>query len=245
MGHLRIVPREEWGATVPTFVPMPPGAKKKLFLHHTVTRPTADPFADMRHIEEIGRQKFGRFSYNYVVHNPMGVVMEGAGFTIGAHTAGHNSTALSICIIGNFQIHTLYESTKESILWLYDELVDLGQLTRDAYVRPHSAVKGTACPGNAVRLWLPEFIEKSHNIDYDWFAMATLEDLKTAIRETRTESTYVMAIEGKQYLCDESLRLASYIPDETSLQKLVMMFGARPSIPVGEFHSKFEVDNDQ
>lgn len=240
---MEIIEREEWGASVPTFVPMK-GPVGKLFLHHSVTEATFNAFADMKKVERIGAERFGRFSYNYVVHPPTGLVLEGAGFTIGAHTAGHNSTALSICTIGNFQTDFFGRMPQEAILWLFDELVRRGELKRDAFIRPHSAVKQTACPGLHIKNWIPEFIARVSEPDFDWFAMATLQDLKDALRQVQKESTYVMAVEGRQYLVDESIRLASYISDPAVLKKLAVMFGTKPGMVRSEFEAKFEVDDD-
>lgn len=76
----------------------------------------------------------------------------------------------------------------------------------------------------------------------EWDEMATKDEIKDALREVFEEITYVMAVDGKQYLCDERLRLASYIPDHATLTKLVGMYGVRDSIPAGEFRGRFEVD---
>lgn len=70
------------------------------------------------------------------------------------------------------------------------------------------------------------------------------DEIKDALREVLAEAdTYVMAVEGRQYLCDEGLRIASYIPDPTSLSKLAAMYGTRPAMPTGEFRAAFVVDD--
>ena len=78
-----------------------------------------------------------------------------------------------------------------------------------------------------------------------WDEVATKDEIKDAFREVLTEpaNTYVMAVEGRQYLVDERLRLASYIPDNPSLQKLVGMYGTRPGITRNELRARFEVDD--
>lgn len=57
-----IVSRARWGATAALGPAMRLPARE-LWLHHSVTTATGTPAADMRTIERIGVQRFGRFSY--------------------------------------------------------------------------------------------------------------------------------------------------------------------------------------
>lgn len=154
----RIVPRSEWGATAgrgPRML-LPVGT---LYLHHTVTTPTGDPYADMRTVERIGRQRFGIFSYSYAVH-PDGTCMEGAGDTRGAHTGGHNSTSLAVVLIGNYETSRPTDAQIATVGQLRGDLVARRRLTAGHRFRPHRAVKQTACPGrhavDAMHLMTPD-----------------------------------------------------------------------------------------
>lgn len=122
-----------------------------VFVHHSVT--AVDSLgADMLELERIGRARFGRFSYSYVGH-PDGVA-EGAALTVGAHTAGHNSTALGYCFAGNYSERQLSARQVRDFREWRRLMVDCGALTPHHAVRPHQAVKATACPGaNVLASW--------------------------------------------------------------------------------------------
>lgn len=123
---------------------------RSLFVHHSVTAATGDPVRDMRAIERIGRERFGRFSYSYAAH-PDGALLEGAGTTIGAHTAGHNSAHLAVVLIGNYERDDPTAVQLEAVAQLTAHLVEAGRLVAsdggDVLIRPHRAVAQTACPG--------------------------------------------------------------------------------------------------
>jgi hypothetical protein len=130
-------------------------------VHHSVTivdddgiyHATGDVAADMREIERIGKQRFGRFPYCYCGH-PSGVVAVGAGLSIGAHTAGFNSTTLGYCFIGNYDIAALSTAQIRAFQQWRADMVAIGALTPDHYVQPHQARKQTACPGrHTMAVW--------------------------------------------------------------------------------------------
>jgi N-acetylmuramoyl-L-alanine amidase len=125
-----------------------------IFIHHSVTTPTNDPAADARSLDRIGRQRFGRFSYSYVIH-PSGVVLEGAGDTVGAHTSGHNSTSLGICFIGNFENQDPTDAALDACNDLIRVLKFGGLVAPRPKVRAHRAVKTTACPGGRLNALVP------------------------------------------------------------------------------------------
>lgn len=122
-----------------------PGAPD-VFLHHTVSSVTGDPCRDAKIVEAIGISRFGRISYSYVIH-PSGVVLEGAGLAIGAHTLDHNSASFGLALIGNYEAT---DPTPEQVASLIDTINLLrlaGHLARFPNIRPHSDLKATACPG--------------------------------------------------------------------------------------------------
>jgi peptidoglycan hydrolase-like protein with peptidoglycan-binding domain len=123
-------------------------------VHHSVTiadddsdyHATGDVIADMREIERIGRARFGLFSYSYCGH-PSGWVGEGAGLTIGAHTAGWNSTTFGYCFIGNYDVHNLTDSQVAAFNGWRALMVGNGWLSPTHWIEPHRVRKATACPG--------------------------------------------------------------------------------------------------
>jgi hypothetical protein len=142
-----VIPRSVWGATVPTGPAMrlPVG---ELWLHHSVTQLTDDPFADMRVIERVGRQRFGRFSYSWAYHARHRLLLEGAGDTVGAHTANRNSTSLGLVLIGNFDALDLTAENIADLRWSIDWLKGTNRLRAGTYpTGGHRDLKSTACPG--------------------------------------------------------------------------------------------------
>lgn len=150
---MHIVSRDQWGARAPVSGIWVKTPVSKLYVHHSVTVPGASPYADMRRIDDIGRERFGRFSYSYAIH-PFGTVMEGAGERVGAHTANQNSTSLGIVFIGNYETDKLTPEAIRAFRELRQELVVRGAVKPVHQVAPHRAVKSTACPGaDVMRHW--------------------------------------------------------------------------------------------
>lgn len=144
---LTIRMRSWWGATAPIGLGMILPVDE-VWLHHSVTQLTADPTADMRAIERVGVQRFGRISYSWAYHRPSRTLLEGAGDTVGAHTAGRNSTSLGLVLIGNYDQADLDDvavsDLGEALRWL----VDTGRLQPGSYpTGGHRDLKQTACPG--------------------------------------------------------------------------------------------------
>jgi len=127
---------------------------RRVFIHHTVTSATSDPYADMRAVEAIGLARFGLHSYSYNVH-PSGTVLEGAGDQVGAHTGSANSTSLAVCAIGNYEAHDVTGPLVSGFVACIGWLIDTGRATHDAALLPHSDVYATACPGSHLRSQIP------------------------------------------------------------------------------------------
>lgn len=145
---MRIVPRHEWGASSRSL----PAAEMRLpasqvFIHHSVTAVTPDPYLDTRTIEAVGIQRFNQFSYSYVIANT-GEIMEGCGLKRGAHTARWNSTSFGICHIGNYDERNPKAQQLDSTRWLISELTRKGVLLPGADILGHHDVAATACPGS-------------------------------------------------------------------------------------------------
>ena len=84
------VPRADWGARHSA------GRKKmqmgisEIVIHHTVTSVRKDPCLNMRIVEDVLHQRGLAPGYSFTV-DPSGIVLEGAGHMVGAHTGGRNS----------------------------------------------------------------------------------------------------------------------------------------------------------
>jgi hypothetical protein len=139
--------RKQWGMPGPLGPKM--ASSNGLWLHHSVTKATADPVRDARQIANIGIQRFGRMSYSFVVH-PDGTILEGQNGHVGAHTRGQNSTTQAICCVGNFETDPVTAEMVASIRLLVRDFGPLLGGHRDA---PGAA---TACPGRNLQGRLPE-----------------------------------------------------------------------------------------
>jgi hypothetical protein len=146
---VRIVPRAEWGASsrsLPATAMRLPASQ--VFIHHSVTSVTPDPYLDMRTIEAVGISRFNQFSYSFVVHPHDGEIMEGCGLKRGAHTARWNSTSFGVCFAGNYDERAPKVQQLDATRWLISELTRQGHLLPGADVMGHHDVSATACPGS-------------------------------------------------------------------------------------------------
>ena len=146
-----IISRETWkakGASLPTVAMRLPATQ--VFIHHSVTEVTDDPYADARSVEAVGLQRFGQFSYSYLIHPRDGEILEGCGLMRGAHTAQRNSTSFGICWVGNYQERAPKVQQVDATRWLIAWLTSAGHLIPGADILPHRDVYATACPGSKV-----------------------------------------------------------------------------------------------
>ena len=86
-----------------------------------------------------------------------GIAKQGDGYAVqtgrslimpGAHCPGHNSTALGVCLVGDFTT----EAPPAAQLWVAADLcADLCRRfdVRATHIRPHRAFRKTECPGRA------------------------------------------------------------------------------------------------
>lgn len=148
---MSIIARSVWGAkpaSLPSIGMRLPATQ--VYIHHSVTPVTSDPYTDMRTIEAVGLQRFGQFSYSYNIHPHDGEILEGCGLMRGAHTAQRNSTSFGICWIGNYEERAPKVQQIESTRWLIAWLTRAGHLVPGADILPHSSVYATACPGHNI-----------------------------------------------------------------------------------------------
>lgn len=157
---LEIIDRKDWGATeADGFYNRKVGRLDK-FLHHTVTTQLSASAkqsteeSEMRGLERTGQQRFGGgISYTFVVF-PSGRVYEGHSVgRVGAHTKGHNSTAVGIALAGNYEINSLTVAQVAAVAMLLNEGVKRGWWTENKLDGGHRDTKATACPGkNAYKM---------------------------------------------------------------------------------------------
>lgn len=143
-----IIARSVWGAK-PASLPKTPMRlpATQVFIHHSVTPVSPDPYADMRIIEAIGLQRFGQFSYSYCVHPRDGEILEGCGLLRGAHTSQRNSTSFGICWVGNYEERAPKIQQIDATRQLIHDLTEQGHLLPGADIIGHRDVYSTACPG--------------------------------------------------------------------------------------------------
>lgn len=157
-----IVPIGVWGGT-PAGRPIMRLPAVALWVHHSVTIPTADAFADFRTVDRIHQQNLGGVAYSYLIH-PNGMIGEGQGTNIGAHTLNWNDRSFGVCFIGNFMDVDPSPESISSFRWLRDDLASCGLLEAGIYpTGGHRDAPGnsTACPGNLLEAALPE-LRKPH-----------------------------------------------------------------------------------
>jgi N-acetylmuramoyl-L-alanine amidase-like protein len=123
---------------------------KEVWCHHSVTSVTGNPMADMRQLQQVAfSRKFSDVSYSYAIH-PSGVVLEGRGLAVGAHTAGRNSKSFGVCLIGDYSKRVVTDAQVDSIRQLVAHLIERGALNPGLYpTGGHRQAPGaaTACPG--------------------------------------------------------------------------------------------------
>lgn len=192
----QIIRRAEWGASSGRGPAMPNRPAEDAFMHHSVTRATSDPHRDMRVIEDVGVSRFGRFSYSWAYHPPAGLWLEGAGDTIGAHTADHNSTSVGLVVIGNTEVDLFGLAESDDFAWMVRWLVASGRLHRNHDLFGHRDVRQTACPGAHAYERLPLIRQKvaapvapnpGPGAGKEWDEMASKDDVKAAFREVLNE----------------------------------------------------------
>jgi hypothetical protein len=168
----RIIPRSEWGARHQGgFYDRPVGNLRR-YLHHSVTiapdlvPPFTDDYAAVRELEAIGQERFaGGISYTFAI-TPAGLIFEGHGIgRIGAHTAGYNTIAAGICLIGNYEKDQPTPQQLAALDWLLHEGVRKRWWTSPTLTGGHRDTKSTACPGkNAYALIAAVNAGKYHNV---------------------------------------------------------------------------------
>lgn len=148
------VPRQDWGARHRAGSARMRQGITEINIHHTVTTVRKDPCLNMRIIEDVLNNRRPRLTPGYsFCADPSGVILEGAGNMVGAHTRDRNSTSYGIALIGN------YNQMQPTLLQLVNiaRTINLLRMTGAVEGDPskirilgHRDHQATACPGNNV-----------------------------------------------------------------------------------------------
>lgn len=149
-----VIPRAEWGARYPDGGGPAPVPFTEWWLHHSVTiapdmaPPFDDEYTAMRTLEAIGQQRFGQgISYTWPIM-PNGRVYQGHSVDrLGAHTAGRNSVARAICLVGNYDTSRVTSQQIEAAAQLMVGEYRAGRAKRYTLNGGHRQLKATTCPG--------------------------------------------------------------------------------------------------
>ena len=152
---MRIYTRAEWGARYRDGVGTRPIGNLETYLHHTVTAhlspnaTLAQEFAQMRHIEAIGEQRFkGGMSYGLIIF-PSGRIHRATSIhRISYHSGGsRNTRGEGICLAGNYDVNPVGTPVRQSLAWLLNHGVSQGWWRSNRITEGHRDFKSTACPG--------------------------------------------------------------------------------------------------
>jgi peptidoglycan hydrolase-like protein with peptidoglycan-binding domain len=167
LSSFRVIPKAEWGAALtrgslaPLALPV-----SEFWVHHTAGSVTDDAFADARQVQEIAFSRgFDDTSYCYLIH-PNGMVLEGRGLVVGAHTKGRNSISIGVSFIGNLSEVEPTPAAMESCRQLQGHLVAIGAISSGYGIRGHrdNPESPSQCPGNRLYPRLSE-LGKDPNTD--------------------------------------------------------------------------------
>lgn len=152
---MKIYTRDEWGAQRDNGVANRPVRDLEKNFHHTVTKHLSqnaslqEEMAQMRVIERIGQERFGRgISYN-LLGFPSGRFYWGATIDrVSYHTgAGYNTRGIGFCWAGNYDVNRPTPQLIEASAQVLSLGVKLGWWRNATFTRAHRDVKATSCPG--------------------------------------------------------------------------------------------------
>ena len=160
----RIASRGSWNARVPkrSITQTNWGARTHFKVHHSAgptgqtVRAIQDYHMDSDALAQGGAIDIG---YNFLI-NSSGEVFEGRDWLgVGAHAAHHNTSAIGVCVIGDYSNQLPSEAARESLQWLYAEANRRGGKT--LAVSTHRDVNPTACPGDELDSWVKAHLGSS------------------------------------------------------------------------------------
>lgn len=146
---VEIIGRSAWGARAPKRVNTVPASMRTEFVIHHSGGPADQT---VRAIQDwcVDHRGFTDIDYNFLVRGTTGQVYAGRGWdVIGAHTVGHNTSGIGVCVIG---MDELADEAKASVRWLYAEAVR--RAGHALHVYGHRDLDQTDCPGPVIYRWL-------------------------------------------------------------------------------------------
>jgi hypothetical protein len=170
-----IVSRKEWGARYadgdyadgPKSAPLP---AREVWLHHSDTKapdlipPFDDEDAAMRHLEDIGQQRFGcGVSYTFAVM-PSGRIYEGHAIDRrGTHTKNRNGIARAIVLVGNYGVDDVTGEQREAVAELMAHGRAAGWWRSEQLAGGHRQAPGAAteCPGQYGMAAIPDINQRA------------------------------------------------------------------------------------
>jgi hypothetical protein len=191
---MKITPRGAWTSYRPAFsAPQRNVAYGRV--HHEggpVRGVPADKAGTLRQIESyVLGMGYIAIDYNLMVFQD-GDVWEGRGLpNEDAATKDHNTDSVSICAVGNFETEAAPDVMVNAIGQAFREAANQGWLRGNASIYPHSATYQTACPGRNLnaKMGAVRAAFGGSTSGGDWFDMATIDDLKNAVRAVLNEGT--------------------------------------------------------
>ncbi len=152
---MRIYTRAEWGAQYREGWGTRSVGRLNKWEHHSVTTHLSENATfdqeckEVRKIESITQSRFaGGMAYTFLVF-PSGRIYQGLGVDrIGTHTAGHNTTAVGICLVGNYMSTAPTAKQEATLAELLNHGVRQGWWKENALSGGHRDVKATSCPGD-------------------------------------------------------------------------------------------------
>lgn len=161
---MKIITRTQWGARYGDGVGERPLPATEAYLHHSVTIAPDIEWVDadrdgvdddeeraMRAIEDIGVSRFGSaygFPYTAAFFPRGNAVYLGHDVSqMGAHTYGHNDTAVGFVLVGDYDKHRPTDAQLDAVAFGLVEFKRRGWLEVARLTGGHRDVKSTACPG--------------------------------------------------------------------------------------------------
>lgn len=132
-------------------IPLNPDIVKYLFLHHIDAKTATPQQIHEWHLHNYtivnGEKRYWNGGgYNFYVRKDCSIWAL-RGYHIGAQCHGHNSVSLGIAVEGDYEVETLPEDVKETVIALGAYLLEKYPGIKGDNILPHRAKQSTLCPG--------------------------------------------------------------------------------------------------
>lgn len=176
---MKIASRASWGALYANGVGNRPVGSLQKYLHHTVTRhlpanaTVAQERAEMRTVERIGQQRFGRgISYTICIF-PSGRAYWGASIhRISYHSGGgrdgkpRNTLGVGIVLVGNTHANPVTPQQQDALVAVLQHGVRQKWWNDPAISEGHRDFKATSCPGDYAYRLIPTINRRARGGTY-------------------------------------------------------------------------------